>query len=379
MPLAEEQRWMNHALELAARGRGRVEPNPLVGCVIVREGKLIGEGWHQRFGGPHAEREALQSVDRAEDLPGATWFITLEPCAHHGKTPPCVESVIASQPAEVVIAMRDPFSQVDGRGIAQLEAAKIPLRVSVCEAPAQRLNSGYLKRIYRQRPWVIAKWAMSLDGKIATCTGESRWISNASSRRRAHEMRGRVDAIMIGNGTLRRDDPLLTARPAGPRTALRVIFDRHASIASETQILCTAKEFPVLVVCAPQANADQIARIQRLGGQTLVCPQDDPVAMVGHCLDHLYQQGATNVLVEGGGQLLGSFLTAGEIDEVHAFIAPKVIGGQAAAGPIAGTGIAELAKTLDLETVSCELLDGDAHFIARRPPPQRPAATRLPR
>jgi diaminohydroxyphosphoribosylaminopyrimidine deaminase/5-amino-6-(5-phosphoribosylamino)uracil reductase len=376
MPLAEEQRWMNRALELAARGRGRVEPNPLVGCVIVREGRVVGEGWHQRFGGPHAEREALQQVENAEDLRGATWFVTLEPCSHHGKTPPCVESVIASQPTEVVIAMSDPYPEVDGRGIAQLEAANITVRTSVCEDAARRLNSPYLKRLFKRRPWVIAKWAMSLDGKISTRTGESRWISNPTSRRLSHEIRGKVDAIVVGKGTVIRDDPLLTARPAGPRVARRVVFDREATLPSDCQVLCTAREFPVLLVCGANAPMSNVDRVRSLGAEVLCCQSDDAVQMVLQCLDHLYDQQATNVLVEGGGELHGSFLAAGEIDEVHVFIGPKLIGGQSAPGPVGGVGFAALADAWQVESDSLQLLDGDAYFIGRRPPPKKSSTKR---
>ena len=208
---------IRRALELAARGQGAVEPNPMVGCVVAQGAEIIGEGWHRRFGQAHAEVEALQMAgNRAA---GATLYVTLEPCCHQGKTPPCTEAVAASGVRRVVIALRDPFPQVQGGGIAAFQAAGLTVEVGLLGAEAARLNAPYLKLVETGRPWIIAKWAMTLDGKIATHTGESRWISNPRSREIVHALRGRVDAVMIGRGTAERDNPLLTARPAGPRTA----------------------------------------------------------------------------------------------------------------------------------------------------------------
>ena len=202
--------FMGRALELAARGQGFVEPNPMVGCVIVKNGGVVGEGWHRKFGGPHAEIEALRSA--GNQARGATAYVTLEPCAHHGKTPPCAEALIAAGIARVICSQRDPFEKVSGRGIAALEAAGISVTVGVMEADARRLNAPYLKLVQTGRPWVIAKWAMTLDGKIATATGDSRWISGEASRAVVQQLRGRMDAIIVGHGTAVRDDPLLIAR-----------------------------------------------------------------------------------------------------------------------------------------------------------------------
>ena len=209
---------MRRALELAARGEGFVEPNPMVGCVIAQGAEIIGEGWHRRFGQPHAEVEALRMAgDRAA---GATLYVTLEPCCHFGKTPPCTRAVLASGVRRVVAAQTDPFPQVRGLGIAELRAAGLSVEVGLLESDARRLIAPYLKLVQTGRPWIIAKWAMTLDGKIATRSGQSRWISGPPSRQLVHALRGRVDAIMVGRETADRDDPLLTARPAGPRTAI---------------------------------------------------------------------------------------------------------------------------------------------------------------
>src|SRR5207253_7885382 len=214
------------ALELAERGRGYVEPNPLVGAVVVHDGRIIGEGWHQRYGEAHAEVNALTAAGDAAR--GATLYVTLEPCCHHGKTPPCTDAVLRAGVQRVVAAMLDPFPQVSGKGADLLRAAGVTVDVGLCEAEARRLNAPYLKLLATGLPYVTAKWAMTLDGKIATRTGDSKWISNEASRRRVHELRGRMDAIIVGIGTALADDPLLTARPTGPRTPARIVLDSRA-------------------------------------------------------------------------------------------------------------------------------------------------------
>ena len=205
--------FMSCALELAVRGEGYVEPNPMVGCVMVRDGAVVGEGWHRKFGGPHAEVEALRVAGRSAQ--GATAFVTLEPCCHQGKTPPCTDAARCRRHLPRGMRQRDPFAEVSGRGIAALEAAGLAVEVGLLGEQARQLNAPYLKLVAIGRPWVIAKWAMSLDGKIATPTGDSRWISGAASREIVHQLRGRVDGIVVGRGTVAQDDPLLTARPAG--------------------------------------------------------------------------------------------------------------------------------------------------------------------
>src|SRR5438067_6355121 len=217
----DDSGFMLRALELAQRGQGYVEPNPMVGSVIVASGEVVGEGWHQRFGGPHAEVEAL--VKAGERAVGTTMYVSLEPCCHHGKTPPCTEAVLAAGIRRVVAAMRDPFPQVAGKGAEQLRAANIVVEFGVGEGAARRLNAPYLKLLATGQPYVHLKWAMTLDGKIATRTGHSKWISGPASRQHAHALRGRMDAIVVGIGTALADDPLLTVRPPGPRTPTRVI------------------------------------------------------------------------------------------------------------------------------------------------------------
>src|SRR5262245_15622465 len=260
---------MARALELASRGEGYVEPNPMVGCVVVQGGEVVGEGWHQKFGGPHAEVEALRVAGaRAR---GATMYVTLEPCCHHGKTPPCTEAIIAAGIARVVCAQRDPFEQVAGQGIEALKAAGIDVDVGTLEAEAKRLNAPYLKLVTTGRPWIIAKWAMTLDGKIATRAGDSRWISGEASREIVHGLRGRMDGVMVGRGTAQRDDPLLTARPPGPRTATRIVVDSRASLSLESQLIRSVGDAPVLVTVGSDAPQENIDRLTAAGCEVVVC------------------------------------------------------------------------------------------------------------
>jgi len=344
-----DEHWMRQALTLAERGRGQVEPNPLVGAVVVRDGKLIGAGWHQCYGTAHAEVHALDAAGAAARA--ATLFVTLEPCCHHGKTPPCTDAVIAAGIRHVVAAMSDPFPRVAGGGIARLQAAGLTVAVGLCETEARRLNAPYLKLLATGRPYVHAKWAMTLDGKIATRTGDSRWISNEASRRRVHALRGRMDAIIVGIGTALADDPLLTARPPGPRLATRVVLDRHARLPLTGQLARTARETPLLVV-SEHAQPSLTA----LGCEVLSCAAGVTVPAL---LDELGRRRMTNVLVEGGSGVLGSFLDAGAIDETHVFIAPKLAGGADARPALGGLGVARIADALPLARWEVEQLDGD--------------------
>ena len=332
MPFSDlDRRHMQRALELAEGGRGRVEPNPLVGCVIARGEEIIAEGFHQQYGGPHAEAEALAAAgDRAR---GATIYVTLEPCCHQGKTPPCSQAVIAAQPVRVVVATGDPFPQVAGGGVKEIQAAGIPLELGLLETEARAQNAPFFKLIETGRPWVISKWAMTLDGRIATAAGESRWISNEVSRRRVHELRGRMDAILVGSGTARTDDPRLTARPPGPRTPLRVVLDSHGRLGADSQLVQTLEEAPLLVVVGPHAAAKEKQRLADLGVEVFACTSPTATEQIDEVLEELGRRRLTNLLVEGGAGVLGAFYDAAAIDEVHAFIAPRIVGGAGAPGP----------------------------------------------
>lgn len=379
MDRAELERWhMRRALELAVLGQGHVEPNPMVGCVIAAGAEIIGEGWHRQFGGPHAEIEALRIAGKRAR--GATLLVTLEPCCHHGKTPPCTEAIIAAGVRRVVAAQHDPFPAVAGAGVAALRAAGIEVEVGLLEEEAQELNAPYLKLLSTGRPWILAKWAMTLDGRTATRTGSSRWISSEESRRRVHALRGRVDAIMVGLQTARMDDPLLTARPPGPRTAVRVVVDTRASLPSTSQLVRTARDVPVLVAVGPDAPGADRRRLEHAGCEVFVCPSDSRAGRIDQLLAELGRRRMTNVLVEGGGQLLGTLFDTGHIDEVHVFVAPKIVGGENAPSPIDGDGVVEIGQAVELDSARWQPIGPDIYLTgrvrrARRSPNESPAAT----
>jgi diaminohydroxyphosphoribosylaminopyrimidine deaminase/5-amino-6-(5-phosphoribosylamino)uracil reductase len=340
-PLPHDYDFMRRALLLAENGRGCVEPNPLVGCVIVRQDQIVGEGFHERFGGPHAEIQAIE--DSRGRTAGSTLYVTLEPCCHFGKTPPCSQAIIAAGVKRVVAAMRDPFPQVAGGGLAELRQAGIEVVDGVLQAEAEELNAPYLKLVKTGRPWVIAKWAMTLDGKIATSTGQSKWISGPESREIVQQLRGRMDAIVVGSRTAALDDPLLIARPAEQlpaRVATRIVVDSAARLSLNSQLVRTAREAPVLIAAGPDAEASQVQQLMAAGAEVVQFAGTTHAERLSQLLDELGRRRMTNILVEGGGQLLGALFDAQQIDEVHCFIAPKIFGGQAAAGPVAGAGIA---------------------------------------
>jgi len=350
---------MQHALALAARGIGRVEPNPPVGAVIVDdELHLLGEGWHQRYGGPHAEVFALEQAGAAAR--GATLFVALEPCCHFGKTPPCSRAVIAAGIQRVVVAMTDPNPQVAGQGLAELRAAGIDVEVGLLESQARWLTAPFVRLVTQGLPWVHAKWAMTLDGKIASHTGHSQWISGEASRAVVHQLRGRMDALVVGIGTAIADDPLLTARPPGVRTSTRVVIDPQARLPLSSQLVRTAREVPVLCVATTSAEPARIAALQAAGVEVWTTVPD----VHGHIppaawLTELGRRRMTHVLVEGGGQLLGSLFDAELIDEWHVFVAPKFVGGQTAVSPLAGRGLDRIPEISQLVGTTIDVLDGD--------------------
>ncbi|MGE3819147.1 MAG: bifunctional diaminohydroxyphosphoribosylaminopyrimidine deaminase/5-amino-6-(5-phosphoribosylamino)uracil reductase RibD [Isosphaeraceae bacterium] len=365
-PTDLDAHWMRLALAEAARGRGAVEPNPMVGAVVVRDGRIVGLGRHARFGGPHAEVLALAEAGQAAR--GATLYVTLEPCCHHGKTPPCADLVIESGVVRVVAALRDPFPKVDGGGLARLQASGIALTVGVEEAAARRLNAPYLKRLATGRPFVTAKWAMTLDGKMATAQGDGFWVSSPRSRSLVHELRGRMDAILVGIGTVLADDPRLNARPAGPRVAARIVLDSQARLPLASRLVATAGDAPVWVAVTDRAPvARRVALIDR-GCALLEFPGSGSVP-IGPLLDDLGRQGVTNLMVEGGGRILGAFFDEDQIDEVDVFLAPKIEGGPAVHAPCLGRGVDRMANAARLEETVVSEVDGDVRLQGRFPRP----------
>ena len=363
-----DRSWMSRALAEAERGRGSVEPNPMVGSLIVADSKVVGVGHHERFGGPHAEVFALA---RAGHLArGATLYVTLEPCCHHGKTPPCTDAILQAGIARVVAAMRDPFPKVDGGGASRLRSSGVEVEVGLMADEARRLNGPYLKRLATGQPYVTAKWAMTLDGKSATSSGDSRWISGPRSRALVHEVRGRMDAILAGIGTVLADDPMLNARPPGPRTPARVILDSEARLPTESQLARTARDIPVWLAVTARAPLDRRRDLESLGCEILAFPVEGPVP-IEPLLVELGRRGVTNLLVEGGGTTLGGFLDAGAVDEVDVFLAPLVEGGSHAFSPARGIGPSSMAEALRLDRHEVSQVDGDVRIRGTIPRPWR--------
>ena len=330
---------MQLALQHARRGEGHVEPNPMVGAVVATlDGVVISTEYHRRFGGAHAEINAIEAAGSAtveKDL-----YVTLEPCSHFGKTPPCADAVIKAGFRRVFVGCRDPAPHVAGQGIQRLRDAGVEVTVGVCESEARRLIAPFEMLMLQRRPWVHAKWAMTLDGRIASRAGHSKWISSDASRALVHQLRGRMDAIITGAGTVRSDDPLLTARPAGARTPLRVVIDADGtSLHADTNLIKSPLQAPVLVCVADDTATDELARLKSLGVEVMACAVSEPGRIdLSAVMAELGRRGCTNVLTEAGSGILGSLFDSSLIDEVHIFIAPRLIGGTSARGPIGGLG-----------------------------------------
>ncbi len=332
---------MAHALALAARGLGRTWPNPAVGCVIVRGGLVLGRGWTQPGGRPHAERRAL---DQAGDARGATAYVTLEPCAHHGKTPPCSEALIAAGVARVVTALTDPDPRVSGKGHAMLRAAGIAVTEDIVADDARRLNAGFLKRVTKGLPLVTLKLATTIDGRIATASGESRWITGPDARRYVHSLRLTHDAVMVGAGTARADDPDLTARDIGAtHQPVRIVLDRLLTHAPDSRLGRTAQASPVWLIHGPDAPAPARAAWAATGATLIVCPVQTGHLDLTAALHALADRGLTRILCEGGGTLAAALIKANLVDDLIQITAGKLIGaeGTAALGPLALTHLAD--------------------------------------
>ncbi|MDR0871352.1 MAG: bifunctional diaminohydroxyphosphoribosylaminopyrimidine deaminase/5-amino-6-(5-phosphoribosylamino)uracil reductase RibD [Planctomycetaceae bacterium] len=411
MEEANDIQLMRRAVVIARSGEGFVEPNPMVGCVLAKDGQIISEGFHRKFGGDHAEIEALNTAGKKAD--GATCYVTLEPCSHHGKTPPCTDALINAGVKQVVIGMRDPNPVVHGRGIAKLQQAGIKIIEGILENEVLELNAPYLTLFQKNRPFITAKWAMTLDGRLASWTGSSHWISGEASRQAVHRLRGRMDAIMIGTHTAVRDDALLTVRletqpvddvphrritdPTAPKVPLRVVLDSFADVSLESRLVQTAKEIPVLIVSSPDAPAEKVAAMEKAGCEILRLPQRVPkinpqynrkrdfrreqgtreippeqsaVAAVHRertvmLMEHLAKRQITNLLVEGGSEVFGTLFDMQYIDEVHVFIAPKLIGGEAAVPAVAGAGLPEMEFAKRLDNPKIEIIEQDVYVHGR--------------
>jgi diaminohydroxyphosphoribosylaminopyrimidine deaminase/5-amino-6-(5-phosphoribosylamino)uracil reductase len=365
----DDSGFMRQALELAKKCEGFVEPNPMVGCVLVRNGHIIGQGYHTQFGHAHAEVEAIRSAHT--DLTGATCYVTLEPCSHYGKTPPCVQAILQTGISRVVAAMRDPNPAVNGRGIQILQEAGLAITEHVLEGEARWLNAPYCTLLEKKRPWIHAKWAMTLDGKLAAKTHDSRWISNQESRKVVHQLRSRMDAIVIGAGTGIHDDPMLTVRldesdRRGNKIPYRVVLDASGNLSPDSQLVRTAREVPVLIVTETE-NSEKCKQWEQNGCEILHLPRSkkDVRIFLRLLLEHFASRRWTHVLVEGGRQVFGAFFDAEYIDEVHTFIAPKLIGGESAISVIGGEGLEKMSLAMQLESPEIKLVGQDIYVRGR--------------
>jgi len=347
------------ALRLARRGEGRVEPNPMVGCVIAKKKKILGQGYHQRFGGPHAEIQALRDCSVATR--GATVYVTLEPCCTTGKTPPCIDALIQAKVARVVIATKDPNPMIKGRGIRQLRRAGVVVDAGTCEHEARELIAPFATRMILHRPYVIAKWAQSLDGKLATHRGDSKWISSAASRRMVHQLRSRVDAIIVGSGTAIKDDPRLTARDVRVRRmAMRVVLDGNLRLKASSKLVQSANQTPLVIVTTiANSQSKKAASLAKRGASIFPCKSRRGLLQPGDILRRLYKMDVTNVMIEGGAKVLSSFLTAGLIDEALVFTAPILIGGDNAPSVWTGKGRATITESLHPRLIKTSRSDCD--------------------
>jgi diaminohydroxyphosphoribosylaminopyrimidine deaminase/5-amino-6-(5-phosphoribosylamino)uracil reductase len=354
------------AVELAERGYGRVSPNPVVGAVLVRNGQVLGEGWHDELGGPHAEVNAIAAA--GDDTDGATLYVSLEPCCHHGRTPPCTDAILAAGISRVVVASDDPTEKASGRGLGILrdEGVEVDVADGELAARARLLNQAFRKHARTGRPWVLFKSAMTLDGKVATRTGDSKWISGEPSRTLAHRWRATVDAVAVGIGTALADDPQLTARVDGVvRQPRRVVFDSEARLPLDSKLVQAAPDPPLTVVvsrAAPRAATDSL---ETAGAEIIVATGENEQARVRSALAQLGAGGITAILLEGGPHLAGAFLDAGEIDEVRLFLAPMLLGGRTARDPLEGEGAEQIAEALKALTLDCEKVGEDLLVSAR--------------
>jgi diaminohydroxyphosphoribosylaminopyrimidine deaminase/5-amino-6-(5-phosphoribosylamino)uracil reductase len=362
-----DEKIMLKALKLAEKGIGSVEPNPAVGAVLVKDGKIIGKGYHKRFGSPHAEINAIEDCKRKDSNPsGATLYVTFEPCSHHGKTPPCTDAVIQAGISKVFIACLDPSEHAGGAGVELLQKADINVHTGLCENQAKLLNAPFIKFTKTKEPWVIIKWAQTIDGKLAYADQKAnRWISNETSRKLAHHLRRRAQAILVGINTILTDDPLLTPRPPKGRKPARVVLDTYLRTPLNSQLVKTAKKFPLYLAVAQKTveqKAELAEQLRQKGAQVLPIAAHADKLDLKSLLDKLAELRIPQLLVEGGSKVIASFLKANLADEIHVFITPKILGRFGSADL---TERLQLLKgSLDLQHVGIESLDGDIHLTA---------------
>lgn len=341
--------YMKRAIRLAKRGQGRTSPNPLVGAVIVKDGRIISEGYHKKAGMPHAEIEALRAA--GEGAKGADLYVNLEPCNHFGRTPPCTKAIIEAGISRVFVGMRDPNPHVKGGGIECLNSHGIKVEVGILEEECRRLNEVFIKYITKNIPFVILKLAASLDGKIALANGESKWITNEQSRRFVHRLRDRVDAVLVGIGTVLKDDPRLTARLPGAKDPIRVILDTHLRIPLTARVLNLESAAKTIIITGPEASVEKIKKIEERGGYVIQTDIKNDLIDLNELLLKLGKMEITSILVEGGSKVAASFLKEKLVDKFYFFYAPKIIGGNHSISMIGGNDITSMKEAIPLREV----------------------------
>ncbi len=352
-----DEKYMTIALELAEKGRGKVEPNPMVGAVLVKNGEIVGRGYHHAFGGPHAEIHAIN--EGGTNGKGATLYVSMEPCAHYGKTAPCVDAIIRAAIARVVMPVIDPNPITSGRGLQKLKETGIEVKLGIMESQARRLNAPFFKLMQTGLPYIIVKWAMSLDGKIATHGGDSRWITSEESRAYVHTIRGQVDGIIVGINTVLRDDPLLTCRLEGGRNPRRIIVDGNAVLPLHSRLIKTIGESEIMVAVTENAPHERIERLKHAGCKIIRTKGTDGRVDLQELLRYLGEMKLTNILVEGGSKIITSMIEGHFADKIIVFIAPVIIGGEGAMSPVRGKGVNIMGEAVKLAEINIRRFSND--------------------
>ena len=348
--------YMRRAISLAEKGRGWTNPNPLVGCVIVKNGEIVAQGYHEKIGGWHAERNAI--LNSQADLTDATVYVTLEPCCHHGRTPPCSDLLIERGIKKVFIGSRDPNPLVSGKGAKQLRAEGIEVIEDFLREECDQLNPIFFHYIQTKRPYVLLKYAMTADGKIATSTGESKWITGELARAKVQETRHQYRAIMVGVETVLADNPMLNSRMLNGRQPVRIVCDSHLRTPLDCQLVQTAKDYPTIIATISE-DLQKIAKFEPLGVEVLLCKAKNKRVDLSDLLQKLGEKQIDSLLIEGGASLNFSALESGVVNRVHCYIAPKLVGGQTAKTPIGGEGISDLSQAVKLKMNSIEMVGED--------------------
>jgi len=354
--MKDDEQWMKRALRLAEKGRGRTSPNPMVGAVLVKNGNVVGEGYHAKAGEAHAEIVALQKA--RQEARGAVLYLNLEPCTHYGKTPPCAPQVIQSSVKRVVIGMEDPNPLIKGRGVEALRKAGLNVEVGILERECRRLNEAFCKYILKKEPFVILKVAATSDGKIATRNGDSKWISGEASRHLVHQLRDQVDGVLVGIGTVLKDNPKLTARIVKGRDPYRVVLDSQLKTPDGAEVIRTSPS-KTIIASTEKAPKDKIEKLEKKGAQVLLFDTKEGKINLKSCLSKLGEIGIMSLMVEGGGRVNGSFLDEGLVDKLLLFLSPKIIGDPKALGIFGGKGVSNIQEAIALKEMKTRRVGKD--------------------